>query len=135
MHTLENFVEFKISTRSLTQYDKDLLFEKLETLLKMSGLDINMEIITIYPSWPPVFNSKLNEISRQVYKNMFGKEVIIQAIHAGLECAFFSSYYPDMEMISLGPNVFGGHSPDESLSIRSVSKVWEFLLTLLKNLA
>jgi len=135
VHTLENFVEFKISTRSLTQYDKDLLFEKLETLLKMSGLDINLEIITIYPSWPPVFNSKLNEMAQQVYKKMFDKEVIIQAIHAGLECAFFSSYYPDMEMISLGPNVFDGHSPDESLSIRSVSKIWEFLLALLKNLA
>jgi len=134
VHTLENIIEFKVSTRSLTRYDKDLLFEKLKTLLKMSGLDINIEIITIYPSWPPVFNSKLNEISRQVYKNAFDKEVVIQAIHAGLECAYFSYYYPDMEMISLGPTVYGCHSPDERLNIRSVSKIWKFLLALLKNL-
>ena len=135
VHTLENIIEFKVSTRSLTQYDKDTLFEKLKTLLKTSGLVINIEIVTIYPSWPPVFNSKLTEISKQVYKNLFDKEVIIQAIHAGLECAFFSLYYPDMEMISLGPDVLGGHSPDERLNIRSVSKIWKFLLTLLKNLA
>ncbi len=135
VHTLENVIEFKVSTRSLTQYDKDVLFEKLKTLLKMSGLDIDIEIITIYPSWPPVFSSKLTEISKQVYKNVFDKEVIIQAIHAGLECAFFSYYYPNMEMISLGPNVLGGHSPDERLNIRSVSKIWKFLLALLKNLA
>jgi len=125
VHTLENIIEFKISTRSLAQYDKDTLFEKLKTLLKTSGLVINIEIITIYPSWP----------SKQVYKNLFDKEVIIQAIHAGLECAFFSHYYPDMEMISLGPDVLGGHSPDERLNIRSVSKIWKFLLALLKNLA
>jgi dipeptidase D len=135
VHTLENTIEFKVSTRSLTQYDKDTLFEKLKALLQISGLDINIEIITLYPSWPPDFNSKLAEISKQVYKNLFGKEVIIQAIHAGLECAFFSYYYPDMEMISLGPNVLGGHSPDERLQIRSVSKLWEFLIALLKNLA
>ena len=135
VHTLENILEFKVSTRSLTQYNKDTLFEKLKSLLKMSGLDINIEVITIYPSWPPDFNSKLIEISKQVYKKIFDKEVIIQAIHAGLECAFFSYYYPNMEMISLGPNVLGGHSPDERLNIRSVSKIWKFLLALLKNLA
>jgi dipeptidase D len=135
IHTLENIIEFKVSTRSLTQYDKDTLFEKLKTLIKLSGLDIAIEIITLYPSWPPDFNSKLTEISKQVYRNLFGKEVIIQAIHAGLECAFFSHYFPDMEMISLGPNVLGGHSPDEKLQIRSVSKIWEFLIALLKNLA
>jgi len=135
VHTLENVIEFKVSTRSLAQYDKDTLFEKLKTLLKISGLDINIDILTTYPSWPPVFSSKLTEISKQVYKNLFDKDVIIQAIHAGLECAFFSNYYPDMEMISLGPNVLGGHSPDERLNIRSVSKIWKFLLALLKNLA
>jgi len=134
VHTLENIIEFKVSTRSLEQYDKDTLFEKLKTLLTMSGLDINIEVITIYPSWPPDFDSKLTEISKQVYKNLFDKEVIIQAIHAGLECAFFSYYYPDMEMISLGPDVLGGHSPDERLKIKSVEKIWKFLLTLLKNL-
>ncbi|MHA1241535.1 MAG: M20/M25/M40 family metallo-hydrolase, partial [Promethearchaeota archaeon] len=135
VHTLENIIEFKVSTRSLTQYDKDSLFEKLKLLLKTSGLGINIEITTLYPSWPPVFDSKLTEISKQVYKNTFNEDVIIQAIHAGLECAFFSHYYPDMEMISLGPDVCGGHSPDERLNIRSVSKIWKFLLALLKNFA
>ncbi len=135
VHTLEDKIEFKVSTRSLTQYDKDTLFEKLKTLFHMSGLDISVEVDTLYPSWPPDFNSKLTEISKQLYRSIFDKEVIIQAIHAGLECAFFSYYYPDMEMISLGPNILGGHSPDERLQIRSVSKIWEFLIALLKNLA
>ena len=134
VHTLENVIEFKVSTRSLTQYDKDTLFEKLKTLFQMSGLDIAIEIETLYPSWSPNFNSKLTEIAKQVYKNLFEKEVIIQAIHAGLECAFFSSFYPDMEMISLGPNVLGGHSPDERLEIKSVAKIWKFLMALLQNL-
>jgi dipeptidase D len=100
----------------------------------MSELDTNIEVITVYPSWSPNFNSKLTEISKQVYKNLFDKEVIIQAIHAGLECAFFSSFYPDMEMISLGPNVLGGHSPDERLEVKSVAKIWKFLIVLLQNL-
>ncbi|MFX0048334.1 MAG: beta-Ala-His dipeptidase [Candidatus Hermodarchaeota archaeon] len=134
IHTLENIVEFKVSTRSLKLYDKDTLFERIKTLFKISGLDISIEIITLYPSWPPNFNSKLTEISKKVYRNLFDKEVIIQAIHAGLECAFFSYYYPDMEMISLGPIIIGAHSPDERLKINSVAKIWKFLITLLQNL-
>ncbi|MHA2290151.1 MAG: beta-Ala-His dipeptidase [Promethearchaeota archaeon] len=134
VHTLENFFELKVSTRSLAQYDRDTLFEKLKTLIAMSGLDVKIEIETIYPSWPPKFDSNLSEIAKQVYKKLFKEEVIIQAIHAGLECAFFSYYYPNMEMISLGPNVLGGHSPDERLEIKSIAKIWKFLIALLEKL-
>ena len=134
VHTLDNYIELKISTRSLAQYDRDTLFEKLKTLITMSGLDVKIEIDTVYPSWPPKFDSKLTEIAKQVYKDLFKEEVIIQAIHAGLECAFFSYYYPDMEMISLGPNVKGGHSPDERLEIKSIEKIWKFLIALFEKL-
>jgi len=51
-----------------------------------------------------------------------------------LECAYFSKYYPDMQMISIGPDIIGGHSPDERLKIQSSEKIWKFLLTLIQKL-
>jgi dipeptidase D len=134
IHTLENLIKIQISTRSLTEYDKDMLFEKVQTLLGLSQLDTNIIINTVYPSWPPNFDSELVKKSKKIYKEMFNEEVTIQAIHAGLECAYFAEYFPEMEMISLGPNVIGNHSPDERLDIQSVVKVWNYLISLLKNL-
>jgi dipeptidase D len=132
--THDDFFEFQISQRSLAQYDKDVIHEKFTTLLKISGLEFNKVIDTEYPSWPPDFDSKITSISKSVYKELFDEEVIIQAIHAGLECSYFGHHFPEMEMISFGPDVLGGHSPDERLKIRSVEKIWKLLVTLLKNL-
>lgn len=134
VHTLEDKIELKISTRSLTQYHKDTLFESIQSILKMTGLNFKLIIETIYPSWSPNFNSKIVNISKILYKEMFNKEVTIKAIHAGLECAFFSEFYPQMQMISMGPDIVGGHSPDERLRVNSVEKIWRFLINLLEKL-
>jgi dipeptidase D len=88
-----------------------------------------------YPSWPPKFDSKLNKLAKKVYQDLFHEEVDIQAIHAGLECAYFSDYFPEMEVISFGPDIKGGHSPDERLRVESVSKIWKILTELLKQLS
>ncbi|MFX0009186.1 MAG: beta-Ala-His dipeptidase [Candidatus Hermodarchaeota archaeon] len=134
IHTLEDKIKLQISTRSLSDYDKELLFEKIETLLKLSQLDINIIIDTVYPSWPPNFDSELVKKVKEVYSKIFNEEAVIRAIHAGLECAYFSYYYPKMEMISLGPIIIGNHSPDERLKIASAKKVWKFLIELLRHL-
>jgi dipeptidase D len=65
--THEDFIEFQISQRSLTQYDKDVIHEKFTTLLKISGLEFNKNIDTEYPSWTPDFDSKITSISKSVY--------------------------------------------------------------------
>ena len=135
VRTLEEKIEIKISTRSLTEFHKDNLFDRIQTLLKMSQLNFEIIIETLYPSWSPDFNSEIVKISRNLYKEMFDKDVKIKAIHAGLECAFFSDFYPQMQMISFGPDIVGGHSPDERVRINSVEKIWKFLVKFLEKLA
>ena len=143
VHTSDNFaviktkpnsIKIKISTRSLTEYGKEVIYEKIITLFNAFNFDMNLTIITDYPSWDPDFSSLLTSKARVLYKELFNKEVNIKAIHAGLECAYFSRYYPNMQMISIGPDIKGGHSPDERLKIRSIEKIWKFLITLIKNL-
>ena len=134
IHTLEDKIEIKGSTRSLTEYDKDSLFERIKSLIKMTGLNFKIIIETVYPSWSPNFESEIVKTSKKVYKDLFNEEVRIKAIHAGLECAFFSHFYPEMQMISLGPDIVMGHSPDERLRINSVEKIWKFLIKFLEKL-
>ena len=70
----------------------------------------------------------------ELYRKLFDREPVIQAIHAGLECAIIGSKYPGMEMISLGPTMENAHSPDERVQISSVQKYWGFLLETLKRI-
>jgi dipeptidase D len=87
-----------------------------------------------YPGWKPNMNSPLIGISKESYKNLFGKEPRFMAIHAGLECGLIGEKYEGMDMISFGPTLRGVHSPAEKLEIASVQKFWDFLLAILKSM-
>ena len=65
---------------------------------------------------------------------MYSEKPHVAACHAGLECGILGTNYPEMEMISFGPNIKGAHSPDERVQISSVNKFWRFLLEILKNI-
>ena len=54
--------------------------------------------------------------------------------HAGLECGILGERYPELDMISFGPNIRGAHSPDERVEIESVQKFWKFLQGILKEI-
>lgn len=85
-----------------------------------------------YPGWKPNLNSELLIITQKAYKDLFDADCGIKAIHAGLECGLFLSKNPGLDMISIGPQMYGVHSPDERLSISSTQKCWDWLLQILK---
>ncbi|MBO4470022.1 MAG: cytosol nonspecific dipeptidase, partial [Bacteroidales bacterium] len=73
-------------------------------------------------------------VMKEVYKKMFGKEALVMAIHAGLECGILSGAYPHWDMVSCGPTLLSPHSPDERAHIPSVAKVWDYLQEVLVNI-
>lgn len=87
-----------------------------------------------YPGWKPNLNSRILTIAKQSYKNLYGVEPHVKAIHAGLECGIIGEKYPGMDMISYGPTLEGVHSPDEKIHIDTVEKFWKFTLEILKNI-
>lgn len=86
-----------------------------------------------YPGWKFNPNSEILKIAKESYIHLFGKEPVVLAIHAGLECGLFSEKYPSLDMISFGPTLRGVHSPDERLLIPTVQMVWDHLLDILKR--
>ena len=85
-----------------------------------------------YPGWSPNTNSRLLEISKESYKNLFGVEAKVKAIHAGLECGLFLEKYPELDMISFGPTLRCVHSPDERMQISTVDKFWKLLIAIVQ---
>jgi dipeptidase D len=133
--TRENDIEIKISQRSLSEYFKNVIWEKTKALLELGGLKIIIKKDSDYPGWTPNFQSKLLSKCNETYKELFNEDIKIKAIHAGLECGILKKKFPQMEMISIGPTNEGAHSPDEKLNIKSVGKVWKLLINLLGKLS
>ena len=131
--TSKEKIEIKISQRSLSKYFKIALWEKTKSLFELTGLELEIEIASDYPGWIPNFNSKILALTRDVYKELYKKEIEVKAIHAGLECGILKKKFPYMEMISIGPNNVGAHSPDERVSVQSVEKIWNFLIMILRK--
>ncbi len=87
-----------------------------------------------YPGWAPKPGSNIVKLMSDLYKEMFDGEANVNACHAGLECGILGTNYPEMEMISFGPNIRGAHSPDEKAQISSVQKFWEYLVATLERI-
>jgi len=127
----ENYIEIKTSQRSLDEYSKQVIRERIEEEFKSTGLNFQVRSEGDYPGWTPNFDSKLLLKSKQLYKKLFDKDVVIKVVHAGLECGILKQHFPGMEMISIGPTINGAHSPDERLKISSIKRIWDFLLSIL----
>ena len=87
-----------------------------------------------YPGWAPKPDAPIVKLMSNLYKESFNAEAHVNAVHAGLECGILGTNYPNMQMISFGPNIRGAHSPDEKVQISSVQKYWPFLLQTLKRI-
>ncbi|MFX0180570.1 MAG: beta-Ala-His dipeptidase [Candidatus Hodarchaeota archaeon] len=132
--TEENRIIFQIMQRSSSKYEKYLLNENILNLLNMVDLKFKILYDLDYPSWPPNFNLKVLTLAKEIYQKLFNIDVKINASHGSCECNCFTKYYPNMEIIAIGPTIKDGHSPNERLKISSVEKIWKFLITLLNNI-
>lgn len=86
-----------------------------------------------YPGWQPNMESPILQAMLKTYKEMYGKDAEVKAIHAGLECGILGGHYPHWDMISFGPTIRSPHSPDERCLIPTVQKFWDLLVETLKN--
>ncbi|MFX1434384.1 MAG: beta-Ala-His dipeptidase [Promethearchaeota archaeon] len=132
--TEENRILFQLLQRSSSKYEKFVLSDNIFNLLNMIDLKYNILFNLDYPSWTPNFNLKFLNLAREVYQKLFNIDVKVNASHGTCECNSFTKYYPNMEMIAVGPTIKDGHSPDERLKISSVEKIWKFLINLLNNI-
>ena len=120
------------SQRSSVESAKHYAKKMVESTFLLSGAEV--EHSDGYPGWAPDPNSELLRHNVESYKELFGTEPKVKAVHAGLECGLFLEKYPHLEMVSFGPTLRGVHSPEERLEIATVDKFWILLKDLLKRL-
>ncbi|WP_276132187.1 aminoacyl-histidine dipeptidase [Polluticoccus soli] len=119
-------------TRSSVETEKDDLRMAITSAFEL--MEANVTTGGAYPGWQPNPNATIVKLMSDTYKEMFGEPAHVNAVHAGLECGILGRNYPEMEMISFGPNIYGAHSPDERCQISSVQKFWKYLLEVVNRI-
>ena len=123
-------IYIKILVRSSSESRKDALCSSLESVFALAGAKV--ELFNPYGGWQPNIDSPILRTMESVYESLFGHKPGVTVMHAGLECGIIQGAYPDMDMISFGPDIKHPHSPDEAVGIASVEKSWRLLRATLE---
>ena len=128
----EPYIEINTSQRSSIEASKHHLKWAVEQALSLACDEVTHG--DGYPGWAPNPHSALLEVVKQAYKDLFKADPQVLAIHAGLECGLFLEKYPYLDMVSIGPQMYGVHSPQERLSIPSTERCYKWLCQTLQAL-
>jgi len=126
----DGHVKIGCLTRSSVESSKIDLANMLRATFELTGCEV--ELSGDYPGWTPNMDSAILKVMAKLYEDLNGEKPHVAACHAGLECGILGQNYPNMDMISFGPNIKGAHSPDERAQISSAQKYWKFVLEILK---
>ncbi|MBQ9118920.1 MAG: aminoacyl-histidine dipeptidase [Lachnospiraceae bacterium] len=125
----EEAATIHFSVRSSVSSYKYFVRDRLTYLFEFLGGEC--ESGSEYPAWEYKKDSALREKFIEVFKEFYGKEPKVEAIHAGLECGLICEKIPEMDIVSIGPDMRDIHTPQERLSISSSVRVYRFVEALL----
>ncbi len=133
VRTGDSRISLLISQRSSSHTRLTDISDMVSAVGRQAGAEVRQG--SGYPPWTPSLDSPTLKGAQSIYRDLFGHEPEVKAIHAGLECAIIGDKFPGMDMISFGPTISGAHSPDERVQISTVRKFWDFLAAMLGGLA
>lgn len=123
----------KILARSSREDMRDYVTQTLASCFSMAGMKV--ETSGAYGGWDPNPDSEILQLLQKIYKEQTGKDAIVQADHAGLECSVILSKYPGMDVVSLGPTLLSPHTTNERFEIATAEPFWQLLTTTLEQIS
>ena len=118
--------------RSSVDTELDDINQMIASVWDLAGVPVTFS--GRFSGWNPNPNSPILLLMQDVYKEMYGQDPEVTAVHAGLECGTIVSKYPGMDAISIGPTLQDVHTPNERIQVASVKKLNDFLIETLKQI-
>lgn len=131
MEEVDGEIILDSALRSSVETEKNYIREKVQTIADVYG--VACEWSGEYPGWQYQEVSPLREKAVKAYKELFGKEPKVEAIHAGLECGYWTAKIPNADLLSMGPSMYDVHSPRERVSKQSIANVWKLIREILSK--
>ena len=132
LKTTEEAVTMTFSVRSSVGAEKAALTARLAALAEKYGASYSQ--MGEYPAWEYRKDSRLRGIMVKTFEELYGKEPVVDVIHAGLECGIFSDRLKGLDAVSFGPQMHDIHTSRERLELASVARTWDYLVAVLAKL-
>ena len=132
LSTSADGVSAEFCVRSMRESRKRLLTDRLRCLSGRLGGTVTVG--GDYPPWEYRADSPLRELLVRVYREQWGRDPRVNAVHGGVECGLLAGKLPGLDCVSLGPDMREIHTPREKLGIASVGRVWELLRQTLRRI-
>lgn len=129
--TSEQRVQASFCVRSSVATQKEMLVARLRCL--MAQLGGSVDVSGDYPAWEYRKDSPLRERMIDVFREQYGHDPKVEAIHAGVECGLFAGKLPGLDCVSFGPDLTEIHTCRERMHIASVQRVWRYTLEVLRR--
>lgn len=129
----DDMVRFTVFARSSVAYHATQIGVICGALANSFGFTFDSE--GHVPGWAVNPNSKLTHIACDAYKHLTGTDMIVEPVHAGVECGAFAEKNPHLDMISIGPTLVDVHTPNEVCKIEDVKITTELLIEILERIA
>jgi dipeptidase D len=132
--TADGRVEIVTSSRSSVAPACRKVLDQIRAVGELGGTSVSEH--GAYPGWQPNMASPLLELCRSTWKQLYGTEARVTAVHAGLECGIINNALGGgADMISFGPWLEGVHAPGEKVNWKTVQRFYAFLGALLERLS
>ena len=122
---------FANTVRSSMTTQKRWVLAQVEAIVSLAGG--KTEVSGDYPGWSYNPHSVVKDTILRVYRELFGKEATVEAVHAGIECGLFADSIQDLDCVSIGPDMGDVHTPREHLSISSSARTYQLLCKVLQE--
>ena len=129
--TKDDALHISCMLRSSVDSARDDLAARIAQLVSLAGG--SSEYSGAYSGWQPLPHSELVEKLKKIGATIYGDNMPVKAVHAGLECGILFTKYPHWQMASFGPTIVSPHSPNEKVNIASVERSNRWLRAFLQS--
>lgn len=122
VNSKESNLSFGVMSRA---YEREPLHMFVQASVLQARQDPHRKEIKVvheFPPWTPQPNSPLIPLITQAMKESGVTVVNVGVVAGGLETAAFADRYPDLPIVSIGPNIFDVHSPAERFTLSSMEQ-------------
>ncbi|MFZ2537421.1 MAG: aminoacyl-histidine dipeptidase [Oscillospiraceae bacterium] len=131
--THEAKIAIKFAPRSSIASLQNQTKKELKLLSELFGFEF--EVDSEYPGWSYAEKSPIRTVFKECYKGQYGKQLRVEAIHAGLECGLFCEKLDGLDAIAVGPTIVGCHTPQEYLDLASCERFYKLIVSVLERLS
>jgi dipeptidase D len=121
-------------TSAVTSRKHEIL-DRVRALVALTGGGVTVEQYGLdAPEFPYKPDSQLLKVASEAYRDVMGSDPEVHVSQCSLELGIFSHRVPGLDTISIGTELHDLHNPKESVSHRSVARVWPLVREVVSRL-